>query len=103
MALYEMDLRQQILELVLRLTVLKAAADRAESELYSRDLDLEMSRTLYEMEVTARIGKSMTLQSKARMEEERVKYCTTLAWAQLNALTGLPILTQSEEPKEAAE
>ncbi len=99
-ALYEMDLRQQILELILRLTVLKAAADRTESELYSRDLDLEMSRTLYEMEVRARIGKSMTLQSKARMEEERVKYCTTIAWAQLNALIGKPILTQPEEVKE---
>ncbi|KAG1661933.1 hypothetical protein GQR58_021208 [Nymphon striatum] len=101
--LYEMDLRQQILELILRIGVLKAAADRAEAELYSRDLDLEMSRTLYEMEVRARIGKSMTLQSKARMEEERVKYCTTIAWAQLNALTGKPILTQPEEAKEEAQ
>ncbi|WP_299876656.1 hypothetical protein [uncultured Cocleimonas sp.] len=100
MTLFEMDLRQQILELVLRLSVLKVAADRAESELYSRDLDLEMSRSLYEMEVRATLGKSMTLQSKARMKEERVKYCITIAWAQLNALTGKPILTQPEEAKE---
>ncbi|WP_325807328.1 hypothetical protein [Cocleimonas sp. KMM 6892] len=103
MSLIKMDLRQQILELILRITVLKSAADRAETELYSRDLDLEMSRTLYEMEVRARIGKSMTLQSMARMEEERVKYCTTLAWAQLNALTGKPIMTQAIETKEAEE
>lgn len=103
MALLEMDLRQQILELILRLNVLKTAADRAESELYSRDLDLEMSRSLYEMEVRASLGKSMTLQSKARMEEERVKYCTTIAWAQLNALTGKPILTQPNEANKTDE
>ena len=102
-ALYEMDLRQQILELILRLSVLKPAADRAESELYSRDLDLEMSRSLYEMEVRASLGKSMTLQSKARMEEERVKYCTNIAWAQLNALTGKPILTQPNEADKTKE
>lgn len=101
--LFEMDLRQQILELVLRLTVLKPAADRAESEVYSRDLDLEMSRSLYEMEVRASLGKSMTLQSKARMEEERVKYCTTITWAQLNALTGKPIMTQPNEANKTDE
>lgn len=99
-ALLEMDLRQQILEALLRLTVLKAAADRAEAELYRRDLDLELARTLYEMEVKASLGRSMTLQSKARMEEERVKYCTTLAWAQLNALIGQPVLSQPQQGKE---
>ena len=100
-ALIEMDLRQQILELTLRLSVLNAASLRAESEIYRRDLDLDLSRTLYEMEVKATLGRSMTLQSKARMEEDRVKYCQTLAWAQLNALIGLPILTQPKETVEA--
>ncbi len=99
-ALLEMDLRQQIIEALLRVTVLKAAADRAEAELYRRDLDLELARTLYEMEVKASLGRSMTMQSKARMEDERVKYCTTLAWAQLNALIGQPILSTPQEGKE---
>lgn len=99
-ALFEMDLRQQILETLLQVTVLKAASDRAEAELYRRDMNLEMSRTLYEMEVKASLGNSMTMQSKARMAEERVKYCTTLAWAQLNALIGQPILSQPPEGKE---
>ncbi len=99
-ALIEMDLRQQILELTLRLNVLNAAGIRTESEAYRRDLDLDLSRTLYEMEVKATLGRSMDLQSKARMEEERVRYCQTLTWAQLNALIGLPILTQPKEPVE---
>lgn len=102
-ALIKMNLRQQILELVLRLNVLNAAVTRAESESYSRDLDLEMSRSLYEMEVKASLGRSMTLQSKARMQEERINYCVTLAWAQLNALQGQDILTQPQVKKEPSE
>ena len=101
MALFEMALQQQILEMKLRLDILKAASGRVEAESYSKDLDLELSRTLYEMEVKATLGRSMTLQSKARMEEERVKYCRTLTWAQLNALTGKPILTQPKETVDA--
>ncbi len=99
-ALLKMDLRQEVLELILRLNVLSAAKQRAETESYSRDLDLEMSRSLYEMEVKASLGRSMTLQSKARMEEERIGFCQTLAWAQLNALQGLPILTPPKENKK---
>ncbi len=102
-ALYDMALRQQILEMKLRLDILDAAGDRAESNAYSKDLDLELSRTLYEMEVKATLGRSMTLQSMARMEEERVKYCRTLTWAQLNALTGKPILTQPDLVKKTEE
>ena len=86
--LMKMVLHQQILELLLRLNVLKIAQQKAESESNYRDLNLEMSRALYEMEVKASLGRSMTLQSKARMEEERIGYCKTLAWAQINALLG---------------
>lgn len=87
-ALLKMSLHQQILELLQRIKVLKIAQERAESESNHRDLALELSRTLYEMEVKASLGRSMTMQSKARMEEERIRYCQTLAWAELNALTG---------------
>jgi len=87
-ALMKMALHQQILELLQRLKVLKIAQEKAESESNYRDLKLELSRALYEMEVKASLGRSMTLQSKARMEEERIGYCQTLALAQLNALLG---------------
>lgn len=98
-ALIEMDLRQQVLELILRLRVLGAAKDRSEAESYRRDLNLELSRALYEMEVKASLGRSMTLQSKARMNEERLNYCQNLAWAQLNALRGVDILTPPQKEK----
>jgi len=100
-AIIEMNLRQQILELILRIRVLTAASVRAESEAYQRDLDLELSRALYEMEVKASLGRSMTMQSKARMEEERIGFCRTLAWAQLNALQGLPLLTPPKEQEKS--
>ena len=101
-ALVKMDLKQQILELLLRLKVLTAAKERAEAESYQRDLNLELSRALYEMEVKSSLGRSMTLQSKARMEEERISYCQTLAWAQLNTLRGLEILTPPKDNKKEA-
>jgi len=99
MRLIEMDLRQQVLELLLRLRVLAAAKERSEAESYRRDLNLELSRALYEMEVKASLGRSMTLQSKARMNEERLNYCQNLAWAQLNALQGLDIFTPPKPVK----
>jgi hypothetical protein len=102
MAIIKMNLRQQILELTLRLHVLNSAITRAETESYSRDLDLELSRSLYDMEMRASLGRSMTLQSKARMQEDRISFCITLTWAQLNALQGLDILTQPVTAKEEA-
>ena len=100
--LVDMNLKQELLELLLRSKVLKAAQERSESATYRRDLDLELSRALYEMEVKSSLGRSMTLQSKARMEEERIAYCQTLAWARLNALRGLDILTPPQENKKEA-
>ena len=100
-ALIDMNLRQQVLELILRLRVLGAAKERSEAESYRRDLNLELSRALYEMEVKASLGRSMTLQSKARMNEERLNYCQNLAWAQLNALRGVDILTPPKQEKSA--
>ena len=102
--LIQMELRQEILELILRLKILAAAKQRAETQSYRRDLDLEMSRSLYDMEVKASLGRSMTLQSKARMEEERIGYCQTLTWSKLNALRGLPLLTPPlQDKKEQSE
>lgn len=99
-SLLKMELRQEILELILRLKVLKTAKQRADIDSYRRELNLDLSRTLYEMEVKASLGNSMSLQSKARMDDERFAYCQLLAWAQLNALQGRPLLTPPREQKK---
>lgn len=91
-AVLEMELRQQILELLLRLDVFKVAAERNQADSTWSDYYLERSRTLYEQEVKSDLGDAMTRQSKVKLQQQQIQYCQALAWAQLNALQGKPIL-----------
>ncbi|MBK5965094.1 hypothetical protein CCR95_13605 [Thiocystis minor] len=99
-ALIQMELRQQILELLLRLKALVAAERSVSTEATWRDLKLDESRTLYDQEVTADLGYSMSQQTQTRLLEQRVAYCQTLTWAELNALSGQPLWapTPRDEP-----
>ncbi|MBK1646063.1 hypothetical protein CKO25_15695 [Thiocapsa imhoffii] len=90
--LVQWELRQQTLELLLRLRAFTAAERNLRTETRLRDLKLDESRTLYEQEVTADLGYSMSLQSQTRLQTERLRYCRALTWAELNALIGGPIL-----------
>jgi hypothetical protein len=89
--LIDLELRQQVLELLLRLNGLAAAKQYAVTESLRRDLKLDESRTLYEQEVKSDLGYSMSQQTLARLREQRVAYCQTLSWAELNALQGRPV------------
>ena len=91
--LVELELRQQIQELLLRLHALAAAQRQVRTESAYRDLKLDESRTLYDQEVTADLGYSMSQQTMTRMRDQRIAFCRALAWAELNALTGRPILS----------
>lgn len=95
-ALLDMTLRQQILELILRLDVLKVVEERTDQEIDWRDLRLEYSRVLYEQEVKADLGNSMVDQSRARLRKEQAAYCRALTWAQLNALQGKALLAPAD-------
>ncbi len=90
-SLVRAELRQQVLELLLRLDALNAAAQSVRTESALRDLTLDESRTLYEQEVKADLGYSMSQQTKTRLLEQRVEYCRALAWAELDALLGEPV------------
>jgi hypothetical protein len=46
---------------------------------------------MYEMEVTADLGYSMSQQTKARRDELAVAFCRALTLAELDALQGRPI------------
>jgi hypothetical protein len=87
-ALVKMEVRQQALELLTRLNLLKVIAEQARSESNWRDLKLDESRTMYELEAQADLGFSMSQQTKARRDEEQVALCTTLTQAELKALQG---------------
>jgi hypothetical protein len=96
-ALVTMELRQQILELLLRLRGLEAAERNLRTEAAFRDLKLDESRTLYEQEFAADLGYSMSQQSQTRLQNERVRLCRTLVWAELNALRGESLLADGTE------
>ncbi len=89
-ALVEMEVRQQALELLARLNLLKVIAEQARAESDWRDLKLDESRTLYELEAKADLGFSMSQQTKARRDQEEVGLCTALTLAELEALQGHP-------------
>lgn len=90
-AVIEMELRQHILELLLRLDIFKVATERNQAETLWRDYYLERSRTLYEQEVKSDIGDAMTQQSKVRLQKQQIQFCQALTLAQLNALQGKPV------------
>lgn len=83
-----LELRQQLIELTLRLRALDAAARQVTTESAYRDLKLDQSRTLYEQEVTADLGYSMSRQTMTRLREQRIEYCRALTWAEIAALMG---------------
>jgi hypothetical protein len=89
--LVTMAVRQQALELLERLELLAVAAEQTRVEADWRDLKLDQSRTMYEMEVTADLGYSMSRQTKARRDRMAVDLCRTLTRAQLDALQGKPV------------
>jgi hypothetical protein len=87
-ALVAAEVRQQALELLTRLELLGVIAEQARSESNWRDLKLDESRTMYELEVRADLGFSMSQQTRARRDEEKVALCRALTRAELDALQG---------------
>jgi hypothetical protein len=96
-ALVELELTQQVREVLMRLAALAAGARQVATESAYRDLKLDESRTLYDQEVTADLGYSMSQQTMTRMREARIQFCRVLAWGELNALAARPILTPAED------
>lgn len=84
----EMDLRQALLELTQEIYVLKAQLDQARVISDYRDLYLDRSRALYELDVRTDLGDSMTEIMAARLFTRETQYELALAWARLEALIG---------------
>jgi outer membrane protein TolC len=84
----EMDVQQAVLDNWQLLNTLKAEQEEMKALLDYRDLYLDRSRALYEMEVKTDLGDSMVQISDARLKIARTKYNTALTWARLDALLG---------------
>ncbi len=84
----ELALRQRVTELWLELQNLKVKQKTLKSRAVYRELNLDRSRSLYEMEVKADLGDAMVLISQQRLEEAQLRFQAELVWAELDALSG---------------
>ncbi len=89
LALAERDLRQEVVDLWENVQVLQARRQEARTRLDYRDLYLDRSRALYEMEVETDLGDAMTLSTEAVLEQARLEYQLMLDQARLDALRGI--------------
>jgi outer membrane protein TolC len=88
----KMDLTQTLLETCLDISRLQSTA-RGAARKYTeyRDLQLERSRGLYELEMKSNLGTSMVETSDARLRSRRNEYQLALSFARLEALLGKPL------------
>ncbi|MCG5497620.1 TolC family protein [Ectothiorhodospira variabilis] len=86
----EYALRQDILETWQRIQQLTTRREQAQVHADYRDLYLDRSRSLYEMEVATDLGDAMTRQSEALLLTAETEFLLALAWERLALLTGQP-------------
>ncbi|OYY74950.1 MAG: hypothetical protein B7Y40_03100 [Gammaproteobacteria bacterium 28-57-27] len=87
----EAELRQRLTELVLDIDVLRKTVTGDKVRADYRDLYMERSRALYEMEVSTDLGDSMVQLTDAQMRATRTLYTLSMAWAELDVLLGRPV------------
>lgn len=84
----ENALREELFRLVRDLTVLGRRHDAAESLEYFRDLYLDRSRTLYEMEVRTDLGDAQARLLEANWYAMRAEFGSAVIWAKIDLLSG---------------
>ncbi len=82
------DIEQQILELWLRISDLQQQSSDPDFNMDYRDLYLERSRALYELEVTSDLGDAMVELSQAQLFKAQTFFELAVAWAKLDSLLG---------------
>jgi outer membrane protein TolC len=93
----KMELTQALLETCLDITQMQSTA-RSAAQKYAeyRDLQLERSRGLYELEMRSNLGTSMAETSDAKLRARRNEYQLALSFARLEALLGEPLNAGNE-------
>ena len=81
-------LHQAALEQLLLVDLLEVQQRENSVQIEYRDLRLDRSRTLYELEVKADLGDAMTKQTTARLAQMETDYHLLMSWAVLDALQG---------------
>jgi outer membrane protein TolC len=85
---YELTLRQQLLDYWLELDRLKIEREGLQVTGDYRDLYLDRSRTLYELDMAADLGDSMTQIADLHLQRARNDFQIQLTHARIKALTG---------------
>jgi outer membrane protein TolC len=82
------DIEEQILALWLRIGDLKRQASDPDFTMGYRDLYLDRSRALYELEVTSDLGDAMVELSQAQLFKAQTFFELAVSWAKLDSLLG---------------
>ena len=90
LARQHMAVRRAVVDLWLELDVLRREREVNAVRRDFTELNLDRSRTLYQMEAISDLGDSMVMTSEVRLAIARTDFETALAWARLDALTGEP-------------
>lgn len=95
----KMELTQALLETCFDIAEMQSTARSAARKYVEyRDLQLERSRGLYELELKSNLGTSMVETADANLRARRIEYQMALSFARLEALMGSP-LSQAENKK----
>jgi outer membrane protein TolC len=95
---YELALRQQLLDRWMEIDRLKVERNALQVTGEYRDLFLDRSRTLYELDMAADLGDSMSKIADIQMQRAKNLYQIQLTLARIKALTG-ELLTPPEYKK----
>lgn len=95
----EFELRQALWELLQEIESMKIHQQAATVRANYRELYLDRSRALYELELRTELGDAMIRTTEAAWLAAQADYRLALAWARLEALVGAPI---AQTPAPAA-
>ncbi len=88
--------RQRALQLWQKITLLKTRREQIRITENYRELDLDRSRALYEMEATTNLGEAMVAISEVRFRRAENDFQLALAWMELNLLLGQTVYDESQ-------
>ena len=90
-------IKQHVLELRLELESLKLQREELITQSDFRELSLDQSRALYEMEVKTDLGNAMVKVTETEREVLATEFNIVLAWEELDAITGVAPVDISEK------
>ena len=89
------DVRDDLFALLQELQVASAERTAADTRETYRDLYLDRSRALYEMDVRADLGDAQAKLLEASWLSRKADFKLAVTWAQLDALLGRPVIPES--------